>query len=79
VESWKLLNGTVRYKDLSGLVLRGAYVPIGKNKHDQSNWIFQGKSENISDSIIDRINNYTPKKKSKKNQLNSSFIFSKSL
>ncbi len=63
VASWKLLNGTGRYKDLSGLVLRGAYLSIGKNKHDQTNWIFQGKSKNIPDSIIERINNYFPKNK----------------
>ena len=30
------------------------------------NWIFQGKSENIPDSIIDRVNNYIPEKKSNK-------------
>ena len=63
VASWKLLNGTGRYKDLLGLVLRGAYVSIGKNKHDQTNWIFQGKSENIPDSIIEKVNNYIPDKK----------------
>ena len=63
IASWKLLNGTGRYKDLSGLVLRGAYLSIGKNKHDQTNWIFQGKSKNIPDSIIERINNYIPKNK----------------
>ena len=39
VGSWKLLNGTGRYKDLSGLVLKGAYLSIGKNKHNQTNWI----------------------------------------
>ena len=61
VASWKLLNGTGRYKDLSGLVLKGAYLSIGKNKHNQTNWIFQGKSENIPDSIIERLNNYMPK------------------
>ena len=66
VASWKLLNGTGRYKDLSGLVLRGAYVSIGKNKHQQTNWIFQGKSKNIPDSIIDRINNYIPDKNKNK-------------
>ena len=63
VASWKLLNGTGRYKDLSGLVLKGAYLSIGKNKHNQTNWIFQGKSENIPDSIIKRLNNYIPKNK----------------
>ncbi len=61
VGSWKLLNGTGRYKDLSGLVLKGAYLSIGKNKHNQTNWIFQGKTENIPDSIIERLNNYMPK------------------
>ncbi len=61
VGSWKLLNGTGRYKDLKGLVLKGAYLSIGKNKHNQANWIFQGKSENIPDSIIERLNNYMPK------------------
>ncbi len=59
VASWKLLNGEGPYKELSGLVLKGAYYSIGKNKFDEMNWIFQGKSENIPDSIIDRVNNYT--------------------
>ncbi len=63
VASWKLLNGTGRYKDLAGLVLRGAYVSIGKNKHEQTNWIFQGSSKNIPNSMIDRVNNYIPKNK----------------
>ena len=63
IANWKLLNGTGRYKDLSGLVLKGAYLSIGKNKHNQTNWIFQGKSENIPNSIIERLNNYIPKDK----------------
>ena len=58
-----MLNGTGRYKDLKGLVLKGAYLSIGKNKHNQTNWIFQGKSENIPNSIIERLNNYIPKDK----------------
>ena len=63
VASWKLLNGNGPYKELVGLVLKGAYYSIGKNKHGNMNWIFQGKSENIPDSIIDRVNNYIPDKK----------------
>ena len=41
--------------------MTGAYFQMGNNNLGQGNYIWKGKAEGISDSVISRINNYTKK------------------
>ena len=61
IGSWEFIGGEGPFKELIGTTMTGAYFQMGNNILGQGNYIWKGKAEGISDSVISRINNYTKK------------------
>ena len=61
IGSWEFIGGEGPFKELIGTTMTGAYFQMGNNNLGQGNYIWKGKAEGISDSVISRINNYTKK------------------
>ena len=61
IGSWEFIGGQGPFIELIGTTMTGAYFQMGNNDSGQGNYIWKGKAEGLSDSVISRINNYTKK------------------
>tara|TARA_A100001015_G_C14778109_1_gene628034 strand:- start:13 stop:549 length:537 start_codon:yes stop_codon:yes gene_type:complete len=61
IGSWIFIGGEGPFEELIGTTMTGAYFQMGKNDSGQGNFIWKGKSEGISDSVISRINSFSKK------------------
>ena len=61
VNTWQWIGGTGPFADLKGIIMTGAYLQLGQNKHGGGNFIWKGTATGISDKIIKSINSFTKK------------------
>ena len=58
IASWEWIGGNGPFEELKGIIMTGAHFQMGKNKHDDGNFIWEGRAEGVSEKLIERINNY---------------------
>ena len=61
IGSWEFIGGEGPFIELIGTTMTGAYFQMGNNDSGLGNFVWKGKAEGLSDSVISRINNYTRK------------------
>ena len=61
IGSWEFIGGEGPFIELIGTTMTGAYFQMGNNDSGLGNFVWKGKADGLSDSVISRINNYTKK------------------
>ena len=61
INTWQWVGGNGPFAELKGVIMTGAYLQLGQNKHGGGNFIWKGTATGISDKIIKSINCFTKK------------------